>query len=468
MRTAHAMTAATLLALLATGCSSGADTAGNKPPGWFGDTKTTAPLTKLSVPPSFDATQGWDEVLSWVPQSVMTLPVTVVPRSQTVAFMQASSAGYTVSARESNGKLAWRSAPWSAPTPVAEAQTASSGPAEIPDLTGVEIDGRGYVVAYAHGVRGKDQLHEGAEIVRLAIFPADAKGESVKPLREVDVPVSADPGEIHVQAMGGRLLVAWGESGFFPNRGATVDMTTGEVAVQQDADRLLTQCRTAPMCNTSRVVAATPDGPLVAMGGGGFGIPGRYFSDTLTPTGINPKSGFLGFWNGTVYGVSAGYALISWQAASAGDTPVWSVHDLHTGAPQARLVCGQEIAKSDKPSRDYPVVSSPRGQYLAAGSVAFDLKNKRGICWQGDGNRKTILVASIQDNGTAYGGVPDASEGGTNVVAQLDLSTPSGNAKPLEAGTEVPYAHSADGAGVFLTLNSDKHVLVAVRKPARP
>ncbi|MFJ4776336.1 hypothetical protein [Streptomyces sp. NPDC088762] len=468
MRSAHALTAAALLALVTTGCSSGTGTTGDKPLGWPDGAKTAAPLTKLSVPSSFDTSQGWDEVLSWVPQSATTLPVTVVPRSQAVAFMLAASNGYTISARGSDGKLAWRSAPWSAPTPLAEAQTSSNGPTEIPDVTGVEIDGHGYVVAYAHGLRGKDQLHEGAEIVRLAIFPADAKGESVKPLREIDVPVLADPGEIHVQATGGRLLVTWGEEGTFPNRGALVDVTSGEVAVQEDADRLLTQCRTAPMCNTSRVVAATADGPLVAMGGGGFGIPGRYFSDTLTPEGVGAKSGFMGFWNGSVYGVAAGHALISWQAASAGDIPVWAVHDLRTGAPQARLVCGQEVARSDKPGRDYPVVSSPRGHYLAAGSVVFDLKNKRGICLQGDGNRKTIAVVSIQDNGTAFGGVLDTSAGGTNVFAQLDLSTPSGNATPLETGTEVPYYHTTDGAGVFLTRNDDKSLRVSVREPARP
>ncbi|MER6218838.1 hypothetical protein ABT213_33015 [Streptomyces sp. NPDC001674] len=462
------MTAAALLALLSTGCSSGPGTAGDKLLGWPDDAKATAPLKKLNVPRFFDASQGWDQELSWVPPSVKTLPVAVVPRSETVAFMQAASNGYTISARSSDGKLAWRSAPWSAPTPVAAAQKPSDGAAEIPSVTGVEIDGRGYVVAYAHGLRGKDQLHDGAEIVRLAIFPADAKGGSIKPLREIDVPVSTDPGEFHVQATGGRLLVAWGESGTFPNESAIVNVTTGEVAVQQDADRLLTQCSTAPMCVTSRVVAATPDGPLVAMGGGGFGIPGRYFSDTLTPEGIDPKTGFIGFWNGSVYGAAADHALIGWYPASVTATPVWSVHDLHTGAPQARLVCGQEVPRADKPSRDYPVVSSPRGQYLAAGSAVFDLKNKRGICLQGDGNRKTIAVVSIQDNGTAYGAASDTSENGTPVLAQLDLNTPNGNASPLEVGTEVPYQHTAGGAGVFFTRQDGKGVVVSVRKPARP
>ncbi|EFL19954.1 hypothetical protein [Streptomyces sp. C] len=463
MRAAQAMTAAALLALLATGCSSGTDTGENKPGGWLGGGAAPAAPTKLSVPPAFDASKGWDEVLSWVPQGLGSMPVTVVPRSQAVAFMQAAPNGYTISMRSADGKLVWRSAPWAGLTPVAGV-TGSRGPAEIPDLKGVEIEGRSYVVAYAHGLRGKDQLHDGAEIVRLAIFPANAKGESVKPLREIDVPVSADPGEIRVQATGGRLLVAWGQEGYFPDRSATVNVTSGEVAVH-DSRRLLEQCRT-PLCS-SRVVAATADGPLVAMARGGFGMPGRYFSENLTPEGIDPKSGFLGDRNGSVYGAEAGHALISWRAGKVGDTPVWAIHDLRTGAPQARLVCGQEVAPSEDATRDYPVVSSPGGQYLAAGSVIFDVKNKRGICLHGDGNRKTIAVLSIQDNGTAYGVTQETSAGGTSVLAQVDLRTATGDAKPLEMGTEVPLAHTEDGTGVFLTRNEDKSLRLSVRRPAR-
>ncbi|MEW1637466.1 hypothetical protein AB0469_25760 [Streptomyces sp. NPDC093801] len=459
------MTAVSLVALLATGCSSGAGSAENKPLGWPDGVAAAPPLKKLSVPSSFDASKGWDEGLSWLPQHVATLPVAVVPRSRTVAFMQAASNGYTITARSGDGKLAWRSAPWSAPAPVAGAQSNLRGVAEIPDLKGVDIDGRAYVVAYAHGLRGKDQLHEGTEIVRLAVFPADAQGESVKPLREIDVPVSTGPGTIRVQASGGRLLVAWGNAGQFPEQGAIVNVTSGEVAVQQDADRLLPPCKSATVCNISRVVAATADGPLVAMNGGGFGIPGRYFSETLAPEGINAKGGSLYDRNGSVYGIAAGYALISWQPESYGGTPVWSVHDLHTGAPQARLVCGQEGAP-DSADREFPMVSSPAGQYLAGGSVVFDLKNKRGICLRGDGNRKTIVVASIQDNGTAYGVTQEKPARDTKVLTQLDLSSPSGNAKPLEAGTDVPLFLTEDGAGVFFSRNEDDSLVLSVRRPA--
>ncbi|MFE4424174.1 hypothetical protein [Streptomyces sp. NPDC056817] len=78
-------------------------------------------------------------------------------------------------------------------------------------MTAVEQDGREYIVAYAHGLRGKDDLHKGTEVVRLAVYPADATGASVKPLRQIDVPVRADPGEVQVGATGGRILVGWAQ-----------------------------------------------------------------------------------------------------------------------------------------------------------------------------------------------------------------------------------------------------------------
>ncbi|MFE0088257.1 hypothetical protein [Streptomyces sp. NPDC058991] len=112
-------------------------------------------------------------------------------------MMHAASGGYTVKVRSADsGHARWASAPWNPPTPVegAEGNPESGESAEIPDVAGVEQDGRAYVVAYAHGMRGKDDLHEGTEVVRLAVYPADASGSSVKPLREVDLPVSAAGG----------------------------------------------------------------------------------------------------------------------------------------------------------------------------------------------------------------------------------------------------------------------------------
>lgn len=472
MRARTAVAGALVLTVL-TGCSGSASDSGSSKPG-AGPADRSEPLLKLSVPAAYDAAKGWDEKLGWVPESVTTLPVTTVPGTSTVAVMQAASNGYTVTARSgSSGKVAWRSAPWNPPTPVEGAQGDSStgGAVEIPDVMGFEQDGQAYVVAYAHGMRGKDDLHEGVEVVRLALYPADAADSAVKPVKEIDVPVSASPGQIRVQASGGRLLVAWGESGAFPRSSAAVDAATGKTTVYEDANKLLPQCEKAAACNSSRVMAATGDGPLVGMGGGGFGIPRKWFSDSIKPKQVNATTGILDSWNGTVYAAARGHVLAGWKTGGrygGNDSVVWSVHDLATGTLTAQVVCDYDVPDETSSSRDFPVITSPDGRYLAVGPLAFDLQTKRGICLQGDGNRKTIVLASIRDDGTAYGAVRDDSIGSDAepVPAQLNLRTVTGDPKVLSVGTELPHLTTPDGSGLFITRNTGKDIVVSVR-PAR-
>lgn len=59
------------------------------------------------------------------------------------------------------GQGLWTSQPWHPPTPMegAESDPGYGETAEIRDVIGVGQNGRGYVVAYAHGMRGKDALH---------------------------------------------------------------------------------------------------------------------------------------------------------------------------------------------------------------------------------------------------------------------------------------------------------------------
>ncbi|TLQ43971.1 hypothetical protein [Streptomyces marianii] len=472
MRAARTMAGAVLAAAVVTGCS-GSDSAGTKGEGGGPDATSAAkPLVKLSVPSAYDGAKGWDESLVWVPESVGTLPVAVVPRSETVAMMYAAPGGYTVKVRTADGgQVRWASAPWNPPTPVegAEGNPESGESAEIPDVTGVEQDGRAYVVAYAHGMRGKDDLHEGTEVVRLAVYPADASGSSVKPLREIDVPVSADPGEVRVRAEGGRLLVAWGEDGMYPRWSHAVDVATGAVTPYKDSENLLPQCDEVVACPNSRVMAASEVGPLVAMGRGGFGVPGRWFSDDVRPDGVDARSGLLGTWNGDVYGVGDGRLLARWSRGGkygADVDPVWSVHDLRTGRIQARLECGYDGAQQFDAARDYPVVTSPSGRYLAAGPVAFDLERKKGICLDSDGNRKTIVLGSIRDDGTAYGAVQEdsATSDIEPVVAQLDLTTGTGEPKVLGAGIDIPQYTSVNGSGLFATRDEDKNVRISLRR----
>ncbi|MET7643946.1 hypothetical protein ABZS83_09930 [Streptomyces sp. NPDC005426] len=346
--------------------------------------------------------------------------------------------------------------------------------AEIPDVVAAEQDGHEYVVAYAHGLRGKDDLHEGVEVVRLLVYPADATGASVKPLRQIDVPVNADPGEIHVSTTGGRVLVGWGAEGPYPEASHAVDLATGRTIAYDNADELMSQCAQADFCSGSRVMAATADGPLVGMGDGGFGMPGRWFSDTVRPDGVAARSGLLETHNGMVYGATGGHLLAGWSTTGkyGSDTdPVWSVHDVRTGKLQAAMTCGYGLGdnmggSNNGDKREYPLVASPNGRYLAAGPLAFDLGRKKGICLAQDGDRKSIAIASIRDDGTAYGAVEEGSAADDTdpVVAQIDLTSGPDSAKVLDMGTNAPYLTGVKGAGVFLSRDDDDNFRVSLRR----
>ncbi|MFC8537180.1 hypothetical protein ACFUJY_25140 [Streptomyces sp. NPDC057249] len=422
----------------------------------------------MSVPDAYDAGKGWDETLNWVPRPVGSLPATVAPRTGAVALMHVASNGYTIAVRAADtGRVRWVSAPWDPPTPLegAAGDPEAGEAAEIPDVMAAEQDGQEYVVAYAHGLRGKDALHKGVEVVRLAVYPADATGMSVKPLRQIEVPVTADPGEVHVRAAGGRVLVGWGAEGPYSQWSSAVDLATGKTTAYDNADDLLPQCAQADFCSGSRVMAATADGPLVGMDSGGFGMPGRWISDTVRPDGVAARAGVLETWNGMVYGVNDGHLLAGWTTHGkygSGTDPVWSVHDVRTGRLQATMTCGyglgDGIGGSNRGSqREYPLVASPNGRYLAAGPVAFDLRRKKGICLAQDGDRKSIAIASIRDDGTAYGAVQEDSAAGDTgpVVAQMDLTSGPDSAKVLGVGTVAPYVPSVKGSGLFLSRDGD-------------
>ncbi|ROQ26160.1 hypothetical protein EDD98_5773 [Streptomyces sp. PanSC19] len=464
---ATAALAAALTAALLAGCGNAPDGSDRPETSASGDAK---PPVKLSVPPAYDGTKGWDESLPWVPGNAEPL-VAVLPGAAAVALLTPDTGGFAVRTRAADsGKVLWTSAVWSPPRRLEYADDD-----DIPRVLGVEQDGRTFVVVSAHGTVGKDDLHDGTEVVRLAVFDA-AGGQATgrKPLREIDVPVTvkADDDGWRVSADGGRVLVAHGDHGLYPRWGTTVDLVSGKVTDYGPPAELLKQCEGKTLeCGWSRVVAAGPKGPLVGLGHG-FGVPDAWFSDTVLPPGAARAHsfGFSESWNGDVYGVARGRFLAQWHGAEKNGTEgptVWSVHDVGSGALLARMDCAYEefpTVTSPGDSRDHPVVTSPSGRFLAAGPVAFDLERKRGVCLQGDGNRKTIAVGAIADDGVAYGTVDgDASH---PVVARLDLRTATGDAKVLGSGVEIPRHTAVAGSGLFVTRDGNENVLVAVR-PAR-
>lgn len=186
------------------------------------------------------------------------------------------------------------------------------------------------------------------------------------------------------------------------------------------------------------------------------------------PPAATTNTGIVGSWNGDAYGVADGNLLVGWSTGGkfgAPNDPLWSVHDVRTGKLRASMICAHDVADANE-VRDYPVITSPDGRYLAAGPVVFDLKRGKGTCLEGDGDRKTIALAAIRDDGTAYGAVlgKSAASGSQAVVAELDLATGTGEPKVLDAGVRVPYLTSVKGSGLFLDRDEDAHVRVSLRR----
>ncbi|MCF1512332.1 hypothetical protein [Streptomyces glomeratus] len=219
------------------------------------------PLAKLSVPAAYDAGEGWDTALGSVPKQAANVPVVAVPGAGGVASIQGAANGYTTIVRAADtGRIKWSSAPWEIPTP------SDSESSQTPGVTVVDQEGREYVVTYAQGVRRKDALHDGTAVVSLAVYAADGQGTSVKPLRQIDLPIEGELA-VRVSAYGGRVLVGLGnmvDSGMYPARAYAVNVVTGQSTAYNHPDDLLSQCGQAD-CAGGRVITATPEGPLVGV-----------------------------------------------------------------------------------------------------------------------------------------------------------------------------------------------------------
>lgn len=455
------------------GCSSGGgggSEGDDGKPGPAGGVARNAPLAKLDLPPTYDPTTGWDETLSWVNGGVHSLPVMPMPSGKAVAMLDAASEGYTPRVRDvDTGAVKWTGRSWRPPAPVeGAAGDLDTGTArEIPGVTATSAGGTEYVIAYAHGLKGKDDLHEGEEVLQLAVYQADKPGKDVAPTREISVPVKADPGEVQVGTFGDGLIVAWGEGMLAPNS-ARVELHTGKVTRFEEPHRELSGCaddddHSLSYCSDGRVAGLTDKGPVISVDGGGFGLAEGWFSGDVRPTGVPEKTGFLGQWNGTLYGVTNNRVLAAWNRAGYKGDPVWSVHDAETGKLQAQMPCatkGQQGA--DRGDRDFPVVSSPSGRYLGAGAVAFDVERRKGYCLAGNGNRKTIELTHVRDDGNAYGAVADSKEDSEPLPAKVNLSKEA-EAQVLDAGTDFPLAQMGRYS-LFLSRDDDDALRVSVRR----
>lgn len=410
------------------------------------------PVGESPVPEAYDKAAGWSQPLEWMAGSTSpAMPVTVAPRADTVAYLLGASGGYTVEARDArSGELRWSSRPWTPPPPVEE-PSAEGGPV-VPSVATVVQDGREYVVVWAYGMEGKDELHDGKEVVRLAVFPADGSGGGAAPARQVSVPVDSSSG-VQVRDGGDGALVTWEPVGS-DVYGASVDLVTGRSTRFGYEDLEMPQCGPVS-CIDGKVVGAGGDGPVVGMASGGFGVPGSWFNEDFAPAGVW-KDPYGDEINGRVTAASPAHVAAVWRVGEAGFDAdyTWSLHDARTGELRAQLDCdAEDVAEQgsawEPASGETPELStSPDGRYAAAGPAAFDLKTGKGVCLAGDGDRKEMHLLSVTDDGKGYGYVAEESEGPQTAV-EVDLAT--GTPEALPPDTDVPFRPLRDTA-LFLPL----------------
>ncbi|WP_405817325.1 hypothetical protein OG241_22645 [Streptomyces sp. NBC_01390] len=429
-----------------------------------GDAQPGGSLVELTVPAGYDADRGWDQELSWVREGSETAPVAVAPGSGTVAYVVADQAEMYVQVRKvTTGKVLWTSAPWTPPGSLDD--SAGYDPAAIApaSVTAVGAGGREYFVAWAHGLDGKDELHDGKEIVQAVVYPADASGNTVAPLRTVDVPVTANDGTAQGEAVvrdggAGQALVSWADGS--DHHSAAIDVTSGKVTSYDDK---------------GTVVGVSGQGPVANASGGGFGVPGGWSSRDVAPEGAAAEqSGGFGteLVNGTAETVADGKVVASW--APSGDAnedgsedTVRTVHDAATGKVLLRTECRdrtltQTFDSDDTVLGDSVLTSvSPSGRYLAYGWMLFDIQKGSAACLAkgvgGDEGRKDMVIDSVRDDGTAYGTVP-----GSDPRVAVEIPASTGTPKALPTGTEIP-AYTPAGAGVFLTWMQGGGILVSGR-----
>ncbi|MGI5470467.1 hypothetical protein [Streptomyces sp. CA-132043] len=472
MRSAKALLSVVLAGAFLAGCGSGSSTpakgAGKEGKRESGGA-TAEPLTEITAPSGYKSREGWQQRLTWLPEGAKTVPVAASAQSDRVAYLTViDETGYAVQVRNaSTGTVEWTGKPWSPPTPLSEVTEASSFQSDEPELPGVTTvhqQGRDYVVAWAHGVRGRDELNSGKEVVELQIFPVHASGKSVAPAHRVSVPlkneddstplVNADPDDLQVRDGGAGLVVTWDGYSTF---GASVDMETGKVTSYGNGSKLGVECEVEGC--TARVAAITADGPVAAGEmDGGFEVPGHWSSQDVIPDGASKgplrKSGDR---NGAIVGTAGTRLVAEWspEGEDTQDDRIWSVHDTANGRIQASTACAATNVSALDTEDEPRVVASPSGRYVAYGPVLFDTRDRKGTCLAGDESRKGVLISAVGDDGIAYAGVPFADTEGT--VAEVRAA--DGTVKALPIGTELPL-RVLKGSGLFVTRNNGAGLLV--------
>lgn len=376
--------------------------------------RSTGPATQLTVPAAYTTRRGW-ELVDVSPDYALSRTT-----GRLASLVRTAEGEYRLRTIDAEtGRAGWSGAPWRPPAA-----------AHFPRLLTVTTGDREYFVTWSYGKVGEDAPAPAGRIVSLDVYAVE-DGDR----QRVEVPWASPP---TVTATGPGIVIGDG--------GATsvvVDPATGRIA-RVPAKELRYPAGCASCRRLTEVRGLTSKGLLVS-GAREFWVQGGWFSRNVAPKGTDRLSG-------VPTSVAPGLVLAKWQLAKgaklAATHELWTVHETETGKALASVRCHTPAITPGQ----YPqAVVSPSGGYLVAGNLAFDLESGKGFCFEDAEGSRTLALASVTDEGTAYGATnvrnaADALAGG-GFPLRTDVST--GTTDMLSPNARMPGAESAEGTGLF-------------------
>ncbi|WP_231631194.1 hypothetical protein, partial [Streptomyces clavuligerus] len=425
-----------LLSLGGKGNSGGGES--RDPARTHGDRREAGPLARPTPPPGYAAAHRWET-------GAVSLEYALAPSTGRIAHLERVPGGdgdrFRVRARDlATGRTSWTGAvlrpvgaagdPGATADSDAADGTAGEAAVPYPRLLPVAKEGREYFAVWSFGRTNPfgdaDRAGPGGTGVVLELYAA-ADGRH----RQVELPWPDAPA---VSGDGPGVLVTDGGT-----RSAVVDPASGEVS--EIRGKALGYPRGCAGCRRLTEVRGLTARGLLVGGESGFWVRGGWYSARVAPPGAAPSSGVAA-------AVAPGHLLAKWRPApgrpDARTHEIWAVHDTRTGRVLASTRCHRpEIEPGEHPR----AALAPGGGHLVAGHLAFDLRRKKGYCFDQSDGAPPLVLTTVTDTGTAYGAVNargpvDALAGG-GVQLQDDAGSPETGTVGVTEG--VGAAEGPDG-----------------------
>lgn len=373
---------------------------------------SAGPVTRLTAPPEYTTDRGW-EIIGSSPD------VAVSYATGRIAYLEKSAENrYRLRTVDTaTGELGWRGQAWRPPDPL-----------HYPNLLTVTKNDRQYFVAWSYGKVG-DGLSPSDTFVSMDVY-AVADGTR----QRIEVPWSGSP---DITATGPDIVISDGKA-----NSALVDPITGTVTKVPAAELKYPKgCKTCKQLTEVR--GQTAQGLLVS-GVREFWTRDGWFSRNVAPKGVDKLSG-------VPTSVTPGQVLAKWtldkKSKRAATHELWTVHDSLTGKPLVSVECHKPAIK---PGRYPQAVLSPSGGYLIAGNLAFDLEAKKGFCFEDDDGSSHLTLATVTDDGIAYGATNarDASDALAGGGLPVSMDFASWTTDSLSRNARLPVVETT-GVGVF-------------------